>query len=240
MFPGRGPAPSTETLYEASRLVVETEADYGVGFDPDADRGMFIDDKGRIIPPEKIAIILALKRYSPGDLVIAGFDCSMVLEKVLEHAGLMVKRERVGDVFIANKVKESGAVLGVERSAHFFIPEFQYSDDPFAISLALGQVLSEKNRLSELVDHIPDYPYLQKGISCSGDPMKVMGKLLEKLGYMEPDTTDGIKITTETYSILIRPSNTEPLIRLYIETTGNDLKSLEDRFEGYIVEAIKS
>ena len=210
------------------------------GFDPDADRGMFIDDKGRILPPEKIAIILALNRYNSGDLVIAGFDCSMVLEKVLESAGIEVKRERVGDVFIANRVKNSGAVLGVERSAHFFIPEFQYSDDPFAISLALGQVLSDGNRLSVMADDIPDFPYSQKSIRFSGDPTRVMDLLLEELAPLEPDTTDGIKITTETYSVLMRPSNTEPLIRIYIETLGSDLKTLEDRFEGLIVEAIKS
>ena len=76
--------------------------------------------------------------------------------------------ERVGDVFVANTVKDSGAVLGVERSGHFFLPEFQYSDDPFAMSLALGEIISEGQRLSELIDQIPDYPYVQKSVRIEG------------------------------------------------------------------------
>ncbi len=129
-----------------------------MGFDPDADRGIIIDDKGRVLPPEKVAIIIARARYKSGDLVISGFDCSMILERELEKDGIRVEREKVGDVFVANRVKNSGAVLGVERSGHFFLPEFQYSDDPFAMSLALGEIISQGEKLSALADKIPDYP----------------------------------------------------------------------------------
>jgi len=233
-FPGRGPSPSEETLQAACRTTVAEHADCGVGFDPDADRGIVIDDRGRVIPPEKVAVILAKRRYKPGDLVISGFDCSMILEKELEPEGILVRRERVGDVFVANTVKNSGAVLGVERSGHFFLPEFQYSDDPFAMSLALAEIISQGQKLSELADQIPDYPYLQRSIRLQEDPAGVMLRLRDDLARMEPDTTDGLKITTESHSILIRPSNTEPLIRLYVETTGSDLKELSDKYENII------
>jgi phosphomannomutase/phosphoglucomutase len=239
-FPGRGPAPSEESLRNASQKAVSTGADYGVGFDPDADRGLVIDDRGHIIPPEKVAIIISRRRYKPGDLVISGFDCSMILEKELEKDGIRVERERVGDVFVANRVKNSGAVLGVERSGHFFLPEFQYSDDPFAMSLALGEIISQGAKLSELADAIPDYPYLQKSIQLKENPADVMQRLKERLAEQNPDTTDGLKITTEGHSILIRPSNTEPIIRLYVETTGSDLKELEEKYEAIIRNAMKS
>lgn len=238
MFPGRGPSPTEESLKAAAELVVKTDADYGVGFDPDADRGLVIDDKGKVVPPEKIAVILAKEKYGPGDKVVAGFDCSMIVEKELEPVGIKVIRERVGDVYVANRVKNERAVVGVERSAHFFLPEFQYSDDPFAMSLALGEVISRGRKLSELADEIPDYPYLQKGIRIEGDTGVVMKRLKEDLTSLEPDTTDGLKITTESYSILIRPSNTEPLIRLYVETTGDDMDELVDKFEGIIKNAV--
>jgi phosphomannomutase/phosphoglucomutase len=238
-FPGRGPAPDEESLRLASRAVVEAKADYGIGFDPDADRGIAIDDRGSIVAPEKVAIILARRRYKPGDLIISGFDCSMILEHELEKDGFVVARERVGDVFIANRVKNSGAVLGVERSGHFFLPEFQYSDDPFAMSLALGEIISQGERLSQLAEEIPSYPYRQKSIRFQKDPSIVMKKLEEALARFEPDVTDGLKISTESYSVLIRPSNTEPLIRLYIETMGSDIKELEERFEGMIKECAK-
>jgi phosphomannomutase/phosphoglucomutase len=239
-FPGRGPAPTEESLRPASQKLLSIKADYGIGFDPDADRGIVIDDRGRVLPPEKVAIIIARRRYKSGDLVISGFDCSMILERELEKDGIKVRREKVGDVFVANRVKNSGAVLGVERSGHFFLPEFQYSDDPFAMSLALGEIISDGEMLSALADQIPDYPYLQKAIRLKRDPAGVMLRLKDALAGQEPDTTDGLKITTESYSILIRPSNTEPLLRLYVETTQNDLKELTERYERIIQAAMKA
>lgn len=240
-FPGRGPAPTSESLREAARRVVSTCADFGVGFDPDADRGMVIDDKGRVLPPEKIAIIIARRRYKPGDLVIAGFDCSMILERELERDGIRVERERVGDVFVANRVKESGAVLGVERSGHFFLPEFQYSDDPFAMSLVLAEIVSEE-KLSEMADEIPDYPYLQRSIRLKEniDIQSLMDKLLEELADLEPDTTDGIKVMREGWSVLIRPSNTEPLIRIYVESVKDDVEKIAGIYENKILSTMRS
>jgi phosphomannomutase len=165
----------------------------------------------------------------------------MILERELIPEGIKVQRERVGDVYVANTVKNSGAVLGVERSGHFFLPEFQYSDDPFAMSLALGEIISEGQKLSELADLIPDYPYRQLSIRMDKvDPAAVMKVLGEKLASMKPDNTDGLKITTNSYSVLIRPSNTEPLIRLYVETEGGDLKELVEKFETIIRQAAKN
>ncbi len=240
LFPGRGPAPNEETLQPACQEVLKEHADYGVGFDPDADRGIVIDDQGRVLPPEKVAIIIARARYKPGDLVISGFDCSMILERELEKDGIKVMREKVGDVFVANRVKNSGAVLGVERSGHFFLPEFQYSDDPFAMSLALGEIISQGEKLSELADRIPDYPYKQISIHLNEDPAGVMLRLKDALASMEPDTMDGLKITTESYSVLIRPSNTEPILRLYVETAAGDMQELEEHYRKIISQAMKA
>jgi phosphomannomutase / phosphoglucomutase len=240
LFPGRGSSPTEKSLRGASQIVSKNKADFGVGFDADADRGLIIDDLGRIISPEKVAVIIAKRRYKPGDLIISGFDCSMILERELKPAGFIVQRERVGDVFIANRVKNSGAVLGVERSAHFFLPEFQYSDDPFAMSLALGEIISKGEKLSVLADEIPDYPYEQISLHLNEDPAGVMLRLQEALAKMEPDTLDGLKITTDTYSVLIRPSNTEPILRLYIETMGGDMAELKERFEKIIHQAMKA
>jgi phosphomannomutase len=240
-FPGRGPAPTAESLRDAAAKVISTGADFGVGFDPDADRGMVIDDRGRVLPPEKIAIIIARRRYKPGDLVIAGFDCSMILERELERYGIKVQRERVGDVFVANRVKNSGAVLGVERSGHFFIPEFQYSDDPFAMSLALAEIVAVE-RLSHMADEIPDYPYIQKSIRLKdiADAPALMRRLLERLSDLEPDTTDGIKVMGEGHTVLIRPSNTEPLIRIYVESVKDDVKEIAGMYENMILSAMRS
>jgi phosphomannomutase len=239
-FPGRGPAPNEKSLEGASRAVVESEADFGVGFDPDADRGILIDERGGILPPEKVAVILARERYKAQDLIISGFDCSMMLERQLEPDGIRVARERVGDVYVANRVKNEGAVLGVERSGHFFLPEFQYSDDPFAMSLAIAEIISKGEKLSELAAAIPDYPYVQRSIKLppSIQTSIVMERLEGQLASMELDRTDGLKIIAKDHTALIRPSNTEPLLRLYVETTGNDPLDPAARYEQLIRESI--
>ena len=240
LFSGRGPAPNEKSLQPACQEVLKTHADFGVGFDPDADRGIVIDDLGRVLPPEKVAIIIARRRYKPGDVVISGFDCSMMLERELEKDKIIVKREKVGDVFVANRVKNDGAVLGVERSGHFFLPEFQYSDDPFVMSLAIAEIISDGEKLSQLADEIQEYPYRQKNIQLNENPSGVMLRLKDDLAKMEPDTTDGLKITTDSYSVLIRPSNTEPILRLYIETAGDDMAKLDERYEKIIRQAMKA
>lgn len=240
LFPGRGPSPSEESLQPACLKVRKNQADFGVGFDPDADRGIIIDDLGRVLPPEKVAIIIARRRYKRGDLVISGFDCSMMLERELQKDGIRVLRERVGDVFVANRVKNEDAVLGVERSGHFFLPEFQYSDDPFAMSLAIAEIISKGEKLSALADEIQDYPYRQISIRLSEDPAAVMQRLKEALASMEPDTLDGLKVTSDSYSVLIRPSNTEPILRLYIETAAGDMVELEERYRGIVNRAMKA
>jgi phosphomannomutase / phosphoglucomutase len=240
LFPGRGPSPDEKSLQPACREVVKKQANFGVGFDPDADRGIIIDDLGRVLPPEKVAIIIARRRYRRGDLVISGFDCSMMLERELQKDGIRVLRERVGDVFVANRVKNEEAVLGVERSGHFFLPEFQYSDDPFAMSLAIAEIISQGEKLSVLADEIQDYPYRQVSIRLKEDPAGVMQRLKDTLAAMQPNTLDGLKITTDSYSVLIRPSNTEPILRLYIETAAGDMAKLEERYMQIIHRAMKA
>jgi phosphomannomutase len=163
-----------------------------------------------------------------------------MLERELEKDGIRVLRERVGDVFVANRVKDEEAVLGVERSGHFFLPEFQYSDDPFAMSLAIAEIISQGEKLSTLADGIADYPYKQIGIHLNEDPAGVMLRLKDALAGMEPDTLDGLKITTDSHSILIRPSNTEPILRLYIETAGGDMAKLEERYGKIIRQAMQA
>jgi len=164
----------------------------------------------------------------------------MMLERELQKDGIRILRERVGDVFVANRVKNERAVLGVERSGHFFLPEFQYSDDPFAMSLAIAEIISKGEKLSALADEIQDYPYKQISIHLNEDPAGVMLRLQDALARMEPDTLDGLKITTESYSVLIRPSNTEPILRLYIETTEGDMADLQERYEKIIHQAMKA
>jgi phosphomannomutase len=241
-FPGRGPDPNKKSLRYTSELLKNVKADFAVAFDADADRGIILDNKGRFVPPEKIAVIIARSMNAKGKIV-ASTDCSILLEKELLDSGIKVVREKVGDVFISRAVKKYNAIIGVERSGHFFIPSFHASDDPFVMSAKLAEILSSTNdNLSELVDQILDYSYYSEYFRCCDDVKfdvmkKIKDKLLEKGHRL--DLRDGIRIATDEWMVLIRASHTEPLIRMYIETSRDNLEELKKIYKKEMVKTIR-
>ena len=241
-FPDRMPEPKKETLEKTIKIVQDVKADFGVAFDSDADRGIIIDNNGEIVTPEKIAVLL-VKKLGEGGKIVASMDCSLLLEKELGNLGYKIIREKVGDVFISQAVKRHKAIIGVERSGHFFIPKFHASDDPFAMSSLLAEVLSETNKsLSQLANEIREYPYYSENIPCPDNvKFDVMEKIKEKfLKYenWQVELKDGIRISTDDWAVLIRASHTEPKIRLYIETTVNNLNELTREFREKLIRFI--
>lgn len=239
-FPGRPSEPNEKNLAELRVAVVDRGADFGAGYDGDGDRVVFVDDLGRVVQTEKIGIIISrdiLKKKK--GIIIANMECSMIVEKELEAAGGEVMRVRVGDVFVAEKIKECGALFAMETSAHYFTPEFYVFDDPVIVSLKLGEILSNTGRsLSSLVDEIPSYPKTMKNFKCP-DKIKfdVMQKIIDSFkekGY-KLDLTDGAKVIFEYGWALLRPSNTTPLIRASVEAETIErleelLSMVEDEF----------
>ena len=130
---------------------------------------------------------------------------------------------KVGDVFVAEKIKEVNAILGVESSAHYFFPFYGFFyDDAIFGSLLMAEILSnEKESLSSIVKRLPTYPIRTLNIECRDDlKFKVIEKLHQTLSTKENlnmSMLDGLKIISSEGWILIRPSNTEPLIRITIE-----------------------
>jgi phosphoglucosamine mutase len=226
-FPGRPSEPNEKNLKELMKAVKEGDADFGAGYDGDGDRVVFVDDLGRVVQNEKIGIIISreiLKKEK--GTIIANMECSMIVETEIEKAGGKVERVRVGDVFVAEKIKETNALFAMETSAHYFTPEFYVFDDPLIVSLKLGEILADSDRaLSSMADEIPSYPKTMKNFKC-GDEIKfqVMEKIVESFkdkGY-RLDTTDGAKVILDDGWALLRPSNTTPLIRASVEAETED------------------
>jgi phosphoglucosamine mutase len=241
-FPNRPSEPNDKTLGELKRKVISSGSEFGVGYDGDADRSMFVDDKGRTVSTEKIGVILArdiIDRKGPG-VVIANVSCSMIVEEEIEKLGGTVERVRVGDVFVAEAIKEHNAILAIETSAHIFMPEFYIFDDPILATLQIARILSEKDdRLSNLVDGMASYPYEEVNFPCSDETkfgvMEQIIKEFRELG-VTLDLTDGARVNFDDGWILIRPSNTSPKIRAAIEAKSEkrlkELKKLtNDVFE---------
>jgi phosphoglucosamine mutase len=234
-FPNRPSEPNDKTLGALKKKIPVSRAEFGVGYDGDADRAMFVDDRGRTVQTEKIGIILArdlIERKGPGT-VVANVSCSMIVEEEIEKLGGEVKRVRVGDVFVAEAIKEHQAILAIETSAHIFMPEFYTFDDPILATLQIAGILSrEDKRLSDIVDEIPSYPYEELTFPSPDEvKFKVMDEIVDSFKRKgdEIDLTDGVKVTFDYGWILLRPSNTSPKIRAAVEAkTKEQLKELSN------------
>jgi phosphomannomutase/phosphoglucomutase len=226
-FPGRPSEPSEKNLGDLMKAVVAMGADFGAGYDGDADRVVFVDEKGRVVQSEKIGIIISkdILKNKKGNIV-ANMECSMIVESEIEKAGGKVKRVRVGDVFIAEAIKKHKALFAMETSAHYFMPELYVFDDPIAITLKLGEILSKHGeKLSEIVDSIPSYPKKMENFPCPDEiKFQVMDKIVEDFEQkgFKLDLTDGAKIIFEDGWALLRPSNTSPFIRASAEALTNE------------------
>ena len=245
-FPAHSPEPSEETLTEVKRLVLNQKADFGVGYDADGDRAIFVDDKGRVVSSTVIFILLAehyLKK-NPGAAVVFEVSCSLAIEETIRDNGGKPVLSQVGHTYIVDKILKEKAVFGGETSGHFYFMDVYGFDDALYTSLKIAEILSKKGiKLSEAVDSLPEYPRIPvKNYVCPDEKkFKVVESLTKEFaeaGY-ETVTIDGVKVAEDEGWFLIRPSNTQPLVRLTVEAkTQEALKRLAAFAEKKITEKI--
>jgi len=231
-FPGRDPYPRNGTLDELQRLTVSVGADMGVAYDGDADRAVFVDDKGRILRPEAAGVILVGDAFSrKKGKVVANISCSMIVKEKVEELGGTVVWERVGDVFITEAIKKHSAVFGIEASGHYYPSFLMPFDDGIYASLMMAEIISrEKHPFSQMADELPSYPIVEKTVDCPDDKkFSVVDRVREKLeqeGYAI-NTIDGVRVDLDEGWFIVRASNTQPLIRITVEAKTEDkLRSL--------------
>jgi phosphomannomutase/phosphoglucomutase len=247
-FSKHPPEPNEETLKELKEIVLENKADFGVGFDGDGDRAVFIDDQGRIVPSNLILVILSKHylRKNRGAAVVYEVSCSMVVEETVRALGGKPILSRVGHTYIYEKMIKENAVLGGETSGHFYFKDTYGFDDAIYASLKMAEAVADDGRkLSEIIDSIPRYPQIPaKNYNCPDEEkFRVVEELTEEfkaLGY-ETVTIDGVKVIAEEGWFLIRPSNTQPLIRLTVEAKSEEkLRELFSFAEKSITEKIRA
>ncbi len=243
-FPNRPSEISEESLTRLSEEV--KNADIGVAYDGDSDRMSLMDEKGRLLGPETASylILSELARHEKGP-IIANVECLKVMDEIAKKHNRAIYRIRVGNSFMVHDVNEKNACLGVERSGHFCIPSIMPMDDGIAASLYAAVVLSKSGKkLSEIVDELPHYPFRRQKVKCSDENKfsvieNLKGKLSEK--YEKVNTIDGVRVDFDYGWVLIRASNTEPIIRLSVEADNEEkLKELEGLFLRALGEEIES
>jgi phosphomannomutase/phosphoglucomutase len=245
-FPAHSPEPSEETLAEVKHLVVNRKADFGVGYDADGDRAIFVDDKGRTVSGTAVFIMLAehYLRKNPGAAVVYEISCSLAVEETIRAFGGKPILSQVGHTYIVDRILREKAVFGGEKSGHFYFMDLYGFDDALYTSLKIAEILSKKGmKFSESVDSLPRYPEIPlKNFECPDEKkfqvVENLAKEFAEMGY-ETVTIDGVKVIDNEGWFLIRPSNTEPLVRLTVEAKNEEaLKRLAALAEKKIMEKI--
>ncbi len=243
-FPAHLPEPNEETLKDLQNFVVKMGADFGAGFDGDGDRVVFVDGRGRIIPGD-ITLAIYVKHLEKKGKVVFDVSSSSALREIILEMGCEPVEMRVGRAFLLNAVREQNAVIGGEKSNHFYFPEIWGFDDAVYATLKMAEiVLKSGKRLSQLVDEIPHYPSIPiKTYECADEvKWKVVEDIAEQYRSrgLEINTIDGVKAYFDDGWVLIRPSNTMPQIKMTAEAkTEKRLREIVEEAEDLIKASIK-
>lgn len=214
-FPGRPSEPDEKNLAHLRKAVVATGADLGLAHDGDADRCMAVTHSGRFVTGDELLVLFA-KRHA-GKTIVCPVDASRVVE---DATGCRVVRTRVGDAFVSETLAELKAAWGGEASGAWIFPELSYCPDgPYAAALVCTMV-AEGGPLEAQVAALPRYPLWRHAWTLAPDEVaRVMKRFHEALADGKTTTLDGVRSDYDDGWILVRPSGTEPKVRVTIEAT---------------------
>ena len=224
-FPAGNPEPNKESLQRLGKMVRDSGAELGFGFDGDGDRMMPVDEKGEIPGPDRVLAAYAgyLVRANGGGTVVTHVGASMSVEETVEAAGGNVVRTKVGDVQVTEAMLETGAIFGGEPVGAWIHPDVHLCPDGILSAVRLMQALgSEGKTLSDFVSGIPEYPTLRSKVACPNSEKDVAMGSISDIGkefgaVKDVSTVDGVRLQLEDGWVLIRPSGTEPIIRITVE-----------------------
>jgi phosphomannomutase len=217
-----------ENLRDLQKAVVSQGADIGIAFDGDADRCWVIDERGESVPPSTITALVAVRELAknPGATIIHNLITSKgVPEIVGEHGGRPV-RTRVGHSFIKAEMARTGAVFGGEHSAHYYFRDFWFADSGMLAALHVLAALGEQDRpLSEVLSQYSRYAASGEINSRVEDQAAALARVRETFAGREGvtfDELDGLTVSGPDWWFNLRPSNTEPLLRLNAEAADEE------------------
>ncbi len=222
-FPGHGPNP---LLPENRDLIIEkvreSHADIGIVFDGDADRCFFIDEHGEFAAGDFVTALLAssLLRSHPGEAILYDVRASRAVEDAVTAAGGRAYRNRVGHAFFKTRMREEGSLFGGEVSGHYYFREFYCADSGAIPALMMLELCARAGRpLSALLAPFRERYFISGEINSEvADQDAMLAETARRYSDARQDTLDGISIDYDDWHFNVRPSNTEPLLRLCLES----------------------
>ena len=233
-FPGRGSEPTPQNLDELSKLVVDTNSNFGIAFDGDGDRSIFCDETGKILTGDSSALLLCdylLQQY-PNSQVVTCLNSGNIIENIVEKTNSRVVRTKVGSVEVSRRMVNDDALVGYEENGGFMFGNHNHvRDGAMTLALMLDLLSKSQSHLSQNIKNLPPSFTTKTKIECSLEKSKiVISELLKE--FPDSNTSDGIKIQVDKDNwVMIRPSGTEPIIRIYGESNSQqNLDSLISNF----------
>jgi len=242
-FPNHEPNPLLPENREfIVRKTLEECADLGVAFDGDADRCFFVDDTGEFVPGDFVTALFAesVLEREPGAKVIYDVRASRAVPETIERAGGVPLVERVGHAFIKARMRKEDAAFAGEVSGHYYFRDFSQADSGVVPFLIMLELISRKGRrLSEILAPLRDRYFITGEINTpvADVPLKLQELKERYAGEGHVSHLDGISIDFDDWHLNVRPSNTEPLLRLNLEATSEQLM---ERKRDEVLELIRS
>ncbi|HOK35567.1 MAG TPA: phosphomannomutase/phosphoglucomutase [Candidatus Pacearchaeota archaeon] len=234
-FPNHNPDPLVkENLVYLQKEVLKRKADFGVGFDGDGDRVIFVDEKGKAISGDLITALMAkiILREKPGEKILYDVRSSKIVPEVIkENKGIPIP-SRVGHSFVKATMRQENIIFGGELSGHYYFRENHFCETPFFVLFKIIEEISfQKQHFSKIIKPFQKYAYSGEINFEIEDKKGTIKKIEEHFRdkNCKISRLDGTKIDFGDWWFLIRPSNTEPLLRLIVE--AKDQKTLKEKIK---------
>ena len=231
------PEPLPENLVDLLEAVKNNHADLGLAVDPDADRLAVCDEKGNYLSEEYTLVMSAETVLSScvvkDPKVVTNLSTTLAVTNIAEKYGAECLRTAIGEINVAKKMKEVGAVIGGEGNGGIISPDSHLGRDSLVgAAMVLNFLASDQRSLSEKYADFPQYKMGKKKIEIgTNDPDMILEKLKDKFAAEDCNTVDGLKITWSDRWVHMRKSNTEPILRVYSEAPTSDAANeLGDKF----------
>ncbi|MAE42567.1 phosphomannomutase/phosphoglucomutase [Candidatus Woesearchaeota archaeon] len=243
-FPNHPADPSKyENLKELQSTVKKEKYDFGMAFDGDADRIFFVDENGRIINSSLISslVIKRILKKHGNEKIIYNLICSKVVPETIKKYHGKALIERVGHSFIKDSMRKTNAVFACEHSAHYYFRDNFHADSGIIASLIVSEIISKENKsLSSLLKEFEKYHKIEETnfeVKDKDKKLKEIEKIYKKQNLKSISKLDGITFDFGNWWFNVRPSNTEPLLRLNLEA---DTQKLMEEKKKELVRIIRS